>query len=153
MSTLMMLEYPDLVVDRSREAGLEYMRTLGKRHRAGLDVDTDPDQEALWVQARCGLDYDLCHRTYRKAYTVKIAKDYFALSERDQKLLKKIVVEKVDLIMSEWHRMVNDCLEDPMTEYSGCGGEIVGDMKEKYLKQIRELCFVHSFPSYYFDCW
>lgn len=153
MSTLAMLEYPDLIVDRSVEAGLEYMRTLGKRHRAGLDHNIDPHQEAIWVRARCSLDYDLCHTTYRKAYIVKIAKDYFGLSERDQKLLKKIVTEKVDVILNEWHRQATDCIDDPMTEYSGCGGEILGDMKKKYHKKIRELCFIYSFPSYFFDCW
>jgi len=36
---------------------------------------------------------------------------------------------------------INECMDDPMTEYSGCGDEIAFDMRRKGSAIFTELCY------------
>lgn len=60
---------PSLLTDRSREAGLEYMRWLAREHKAGRDVNHFPSEAICWASARTGIKYEEGMRAYNRTLT------------------------------------------------------------------------------------
>lgn len=58
--------FPDLVIDRSINAGKEYMRALAVAHKNGMEQDYRPSEAICWVRARTNATFEECENAYRQ---------------------------------------------------------------------------------------